>query len=201
MWGITSRKRTQEELYRQSKEERWKCRLLPPNSTFLSPPFMIMWRGIKIGARTPTILSYTDEKKICNPQTLAKDLAWLPYRHNLFKDGVPGKDWWQLFFKCWKKEVSAHSCQPIEQLVQPKKSLMNGLGRLINYLMILALRISTNDLTYTIFPLPTQKCSECSGRGSEHQYRYGCCRRNSSFSWLKLIDTIWWTRSNHKNMS
>ena len=33
-----------------------------------------------------------------------------PYRPNPFKDGVPGKDWWQLFLKGWNKEISA--CKP-----------------------------------------------------------------------------------------
>ena len=31
-------------------------------------------------------------------------------RHNPFKDGVLGKDWWQLFLKHWNKEISA--CKP-----------------------------------------------------------------------------------------
>ena len=40
-------------------------------------------------------------------------LADLPDRPNPFVNGVPGKDWWQLFLKRWQSELSVQKPQQL----------------------------------------------------------------------------------------
>ena len=71
----------------------------------------------------PTVLTHAEEKEIVVSLQvlqeigfgLTKELAGLvirdylrdqPFRPNPFNDGIPGRDWWQLFLKRWSKDIS-----------------------------------------------------------------------------------------------
>ena len=84
--------------------------------------------GLKVGAGHPTVLTIKEEKELVATLQalqeigfgLTKELVSLvicdylrdqPLRFNPFKDGLPGKDWWQLFMKRWQSELSLRKPQ------------------------------------------------------------------------------------------
>ena len=76
-----------------------------------------------IGAGHPTVLTRKEVEEIVatiQEFGLTKELVSVvirdylkdqPYRPNPFNDGVPGKDWWQLFLKRWHSEISVRKPQ------------------------------------------------------------------------------------------
>ena len=85
-------------------------------------------RLTKIGAGAPTVLTPMEEKEVVTSlQVLAeigfgltKELAGVvihnylkdqPDRPNPFRDGTPGKDWWNGFLKRWKKSLAVRQPQ------------------------------------------------------------------------------------------
>ena len=110
----------------------------------------------KIGAGAPTILSHAEEKEIVVTLQglqemgfgLTKELAGTvikdylhdqPLRPNPFKDGIPGKDWWELFSSHWKKEISEHKPQhlpPNRAFCATPEVFDDGLKKLRNCLVI-----------------------------------------------------------------
>ena len=85
-------------------------------------------RFCKIGAGAPTVLTEAEEKEIVVTLQvfqemrfgLTKKLAGVvirdylkdqPDRPNPFCCGLPGKDWWNGFLKCWKKSLSVRQPQ------------------------------------------------------------------------------------------
>ena len=86
-------------------------------------------RGVdRIGAGSPTVLTENEEKEIVVSVQVLQDIGFgltkelvgvvvrdyskdQPFRPNPFKDGVPGRDWWQQFLKRWAKELSIRKPQ------------------------------------------------------------------------------------------
>ena len=84
----------------------------------------------RVGAGAPTVLTEKEKKEIVVSVQVLQEigfglmkelvgmvirdyLADLPDRPNPFINGVPGKDWWQLFLKRWQSELSIRKPQQL----------------------------------------------------------------------------------------
>ena len=82
----------------------------------------------KIGPGAPTVLSEMEEKEIVISLQVLQEMGFgltkelvgvvirdylkdQPYRPNPFRDGLPGRDWWQLFLKRWHSQLSVRKPQ------------------------------------------------------------------------------------------
>ena len=85
-------------------------------------------RVSKIGAGAPTVLTEGEEKEIVVTLQVLQEIGFgltrelvgvvvrdylndQPCRPNPFRDGLPGKDWWQLFLKRWQSHLSERKPQ------------------------------------------------------------------------------------------
>ena len=104
-----------------------------------------------IGAGHPTVLTKKEEEEIVATIQalqeigfgLTKELVSVvirdylkdqPYRPNPFNDGVPGKDWWELFLKCWHSKISVHKPQhlPTNRAISASEEVLDAWFQHVN---------------------------------------------------------------------
>ena len=102
-------------------------------------------RVCAIGAGHPTVLTKKEEEEIVAIIQalqeigfgLTKELVGVvirdylkdqSYRPNPFKDGVPGKEWWQLFMKRWHSKISVRKPQhlPTNRAVSASEEVLDA---------------------------------------------------------------------------
>ena len=99
----------------------------------------------RIGGGAPTVLTEGEEKEIVVTLQVLQEIGFgftkelvgvvirdylkdQPYRPTPFRDGLPGKDWWRLFLKCWQSQLSMRKPQqlPIHGAVSATPGLMDA---------------------------------------------------------------------------
>ena len=92
----------------------------------------------KIGPGAPTVLREMEEKEIVISLQVLQEMGfgltkelvriaiqdYQSYRPNPFRDGLPGSDWWQLFLKRWKSQLSVR--KPHNTILLKEKNNLEG---------------------------------------------------------------------------
>ena len=125
----------------------------------------------KIGAGAPTALAKSEEKEIVVTLQVLQEIGFgltrelvgvviRDYLHdqpcpNRFRDGLPGKDWWQLFPKHWKSQLSERKPQhlPTHRALSATPEVMDAWFERVKQLFLKTgvSALSTEKLQYHIW--------------------------------------------------